>query len=109
MQAMALAWNRLAAAVAVTALLACSSLGLCWRQLGGERHECCAGGETMSAPVNPCGSPVATVSPVKLPTPQAATALPVLSETPPAATLPPSPRAFSPSFRVMPPPLVLRI
>jgi hypothetical protein len=102
--------RRSAAGVALASLLACSSLGLCWRQVASAwspGHDCCSKGESQAAPAKACASLVAHETVVKLAPPPAVTLPASWSELAPLdlpCGLPPSGRSASP-----PPPLVLRI
>src|SRR5262245_42611270 len=95
----------LAAGIALTAILSCSAMGLCWRQVIRMAHDCCAGEES-AGPAKPCASPVAHEMTVKL-VPPAVAVLPV------ALAWSPFPGLFQPvvdsNLRAAPPPLVLRI
>ena len=97
-----------AAAVALVALLACSSAGTCWFRLADSSgHDCCEEGATVKAPPRPCGSTAASVAPVQLAPPVLASAVPV--DPPSVMAERPSASAFAPGHRVLTPPLVLRI
>ena len=101
--------RRLAATIALVALLACSSAGTCWAQLAGANagHECCPkSGDTMTVPAKSCASTIAAVGQVDVVPPSASQLMP----DPPAATLSAVPiSAFAPAFPVVAPPLILRI
>jgi len=88
---------RIAACVALTAILACSGLGLCWRQFGsGEAHDCCAADETQIAtPAKPCAASATAVTVVKI-----APALSATSRIGPAEAF-----EFASAFRPFAPPL----
>jgi hypothetical protein len=58
---------RLAAAVAFIGILACSGLGICWRQFASAAHHCCTGDDGSTATqVRPCASVVAHEAAVKI-------------------------------------------
>jgi hypothetical protein len=101
------AWmRRLAAAYALGALLACSSVGTCWLRLSSPAaHHCCEKGVNVK-PAKPCAAEVTSVVPVVLEAPAAS---PALLAAPPVspAVLPEA--AFRPVLPVRDPPLVLRI
>jgi hypothetical protein len=101
--------NRLAAAVAMTAILACSGMGLCWRLVQPNAHDCCSGAShaAISVPATPCTSAATAVDAVKLVPPQVAPALFVSTMPRPFALAFP-PRAGASPLLVKPP-LVLRI
>lgn len=98
--------RRLAASATLAALLACSGLGVCWRQFAGARHHCCAGGEdTAPSRFKPCASAVAKQSSPEVLLPSVAV-LPVqLDPARPAAC----PLAARPILPVKSSPLILRI
>jgi hypothetical protein len=101
--------TRIAACVALTAILACSGLGLCWQRFGsGGAHDCCAADETQIAtPAKPCAASGEVVTVVKI-----APALPVTSRigTAEAVEFASASRAFAPPlFKTRSAPLVLRI
>jgi hypothetical protein len=96
---------RVAAAFTLMALLACSGLGVCWKQFARMTHHCCPGGGSETDQVKPCASVVAHEAAVVMPPPAVAT-LPV--------TLAPShladvPLAVDPNAPAKGPPLILRI
>ena len=101
--------RRLAATVALSGLLACSGLGMCWTRVVpvAQGHDCCAGsGDGISRAAQPCSGDASYVKAESVP-PSAPTSAPV-------AVVPTStdivwPAAFAPSFPVKAPPLVLRI
>ena len=101
--------HRLAALVALVAVLACSNLGTCWLRLTAARgHECCEQDSTMKAAPQPCGSTATAVPLVEVQAPTewvAAVPVPPVS----AALERPGPAAFARTFRVLAPPLILRI
>ena len=98
---------RAAAASALVAILACSSLGVCWRQFAHRSHDCCTGGGVMTERARPCAALVASETAVKV--------------APPAGTVItfegplPAPAAGTASVAPLPallpqsPPLVLRV
>ena len=95
-------------AVALVALLACSSAGTCWFRLAARTaHDCCEQDATMQAPARPCGSDAIAISGVEL-APPAVTAYVHL---PPLSTGSDAPLGgfFAPADHVLDPPLVLRI
>jgi hypothetical protein len=105
---MQVAGNRAAAVIALTAILACSGLGLCWRVFDVAAHDCCEDADSLTASAQPCASAATGTSPATPTFPE-----PSLG---PAATI--TPRhivveavhgAFGSSFPVKSPPLVLRI
>ena len=96
---------RLAAAFTLTALLACSGLGVCWKQFARMTHHCCPGGDTKTAQIKPCASVVAHEAAVVMPPPAVAMLLvPVES-----SGLDEVPLAMDPLARAKGPPLILRI
>ena len=101
--------KRVAASVALTALLACSGLGLCWMQLvPRKQHHCCAPDPTSLTPAKPCSGAVALVA---LPTlaPPSALASPLLAQPIVAVQMRrPDPLAAA-ALPQRSPPLVLRI
>ena len=97
--------SRLPAVLTLTALLACSGLGVCWKQFASVKHHCCAGGDTKTTQVKPCASLVNHEASVVMPAPQAAT-LPVTVDPSPLADAPP---IVDPLFPAKGPPLILRI
>jgi len=100
--------NRVAAAVALTAVFACSALGVCWKQFVADKHGCCARESAMAAPEYPCPSAATQVTVAKLaPTPE--TTVPAPADSLPLAPSVAHDSAFAPSFPVKSPPLVLRI
>jgi hypothetical protein len=69
---MAAAVRRFAAGIALTAIFACSGLGLCWQQFGTRGHDCCAADEAqLSTPAKACASFVTTVLVLKVAPPHA--------------------------------------
>jgi hypothetical protein len=100
--------SRLAAALTLAALLACSGLGVCWRQLAHDAHDCCAKDDAIATPSKPCASAVASEATLKLVPPAVAVALFVFTaptlEASPAARVAPSAVSSTKS-----PPLVLRV
>ena len=61
-------WYRTAAVVTLAALLACSSLGVCWKVFAtADAHDCCQRGDGISAtPHTACSSDVTTLGLTKL-------------------------------------------
>jgi hypothetical protein len=99
---------RVVAATALTAILACSGLGLCWQQIARGGHDCCTTDGALAAPAKACAAAVESGQTVKLAPPGTLTVVPVIealvaetSGSLAAAPLSPLP---PPS-----PPLVLRI
>jgi hypothetical protein len=100
--------RHVAAAVALVALLACSSVGTCWLRLTAtSAHDCCEQDTAMKAPPRPCGSTAASVAPVELAPPVLASAVPV--DPPHVVVERSTAAAFAPGYRVLVPPLILRI
>ena len=98
---------RVAAGLALIAILACSGLGLCWQQFGKGGHDCCSADEAqLSTPAKACAAPAATVLTVKVTPPPLVSALPAIAPMGHAAVCF---RASHPAFAVKDPPLVLRI
>jgi hypothetical protein len=101
--------RRLAAALALSGLLACSGLGMCWTRVVplAHHHDCCTSdGERISRPAQPCAGEASFVKAASLP--------PTAPADGPVAILPAAHAvfatgAFAPSFPVKDPPLVLRI
>jgi hypothetical protein len=60
--------SRLAAASALVAVLACSGLGLCWRQIARDGHDCCSndGVAATSTSSKACASVVAAEASAKV-------------------------------------------
>ena len=101
--------RRLAAAAALSGLLACSGLGMCWTRVlpAAGAHDCCArGGDRISRAPQPCAGEVSYVKAESVP-PSAPTSMPVALRA--TSTHAVWPAAFAPSFPVKDPPLVLRI
>jgi hypothetical protein len=102
--------RRLAASVALLALLVCSSAGTCWVQIAGTSagHDCCpeGSGDTMAGSAQACASTIAPVVPVDLAPPSAAATTLLAS---PASPLAIPIEAFAPGFPILRPPLILRI
>jgi hypothetical protein len=96
---------RLAAAFTLTAVLACSGLGVCWKQFARMTHHCCPGGGEDKAQIKPCASVVAHEAAVVMPPPPVAT-LPATLELAGVADIP---VAFHPLVPAKGPPLVLRV
>ena len=101
--------RRLAATAALSGLLACSGLGMCWTRVmpAAIAHDCCSGGaDRISRAPQPCAGEASYVKAESVP-PSAPTAMPVALLA--TSTHCVRPAAFAPSFRVKDPPLVLRI
>ena len=98
---------RLAAASALVAILACSGLGVCWRQLARDSHDCCTDRGALTENAKPCAAAVASETVVKV-VPPAGTVMtfpgPVPAWIAGTASIVPRP-AFLPES----PPLVLRV
>ncbi len=97
--------DRVAASLALTALLACSGMGLCWRFAERGGHECCAETDTVGAPSKTCDSPAVGAEIAKLTPPQVALLVARLSRF---VAMEPAREAGGRSY-VPEPPLVLRI
>jgi len=69
---------RLLGGTALAAVLACSGLGLCWREVVLAQHDCCRSDGTTTTLVKPCAAPVAHESKVHLAPPPAAAAIVIL-------------------------------
>jgi hypothetical protein len=96
--------RRGAALVALTAVLACSGLGVCWLSFAVRPHACCDQAGSSMEPRS-CASPAVVVAGVMLAPPIA-----VHMILPPIAPVPrPLDGALSPVLPAKPPPLVLRI
>ena len=101
--------HRVAALFALTAILACSGLGVCWRQAVSNGHDCCRSSDAaLSAPAAPCASSAESVTVAKVVSPLYG-APRVFADRfgAPAHSTPAA--AFASSYGVIPPPLVLRI
>jgi hypothetical protein len=98
---------RLAAAFTLVALVACSGLGVCWKQFARAKHHCCPGGDsdTTRTSLKPCASVVSHEAAVVVPPPPVAT-LPVTLEP---AGLADGWSAAGPIVPGKSPPLVLRV
>jgi len=98
---------RLAAAVALIGILACSGLGVCWRQFASAAHHCCTGDDGGKAPeVRPCASVVAHEAAAKI-VPPAVAQLPAALDPAFQTTMAlPGAGALAPTTS---PPLILRI
>ena len=98
--------SRNAAAVALlAALLACSSLGICWRAFAADEHDCCRRGEGIAAaPRNACASDVTALAPTDLAPPTAGA--PYLAPPVPTSS---GQDVLALVLPAKPPPLVLRI
>jgi hypothetical protein len=67
--------QRSAAVFTLAALLACSSLGVCWRVFAADAHDCCRRGDGIAAPTrNACSSDVTALAPTELAPPTASMA-----------------------------------
>jgi hypothetical protein len=101
--------SRLSAGAALIAILACSGLGLCWRQIARDAHDCCASeGVVATSSSKACGSIVASEAAVKV-LPPAVRPTPIAHEL--LLPFPGAPRAQG-LAPIVPPkaaPLVLRI
>jgi ACR3 family arsenite efflux pump ArsB len=106
MDSMPLIARRLAGAIALVALVACSSMGTCWLRLATADHDCCEQGAAMAAPVNPCGATAASVASVEVAPPALSVSMRVQA---PSATILSIPQSVPITFPVTGPPLVLRI
>ena len=98
---------RVAAASALIALLACSGLGVCWRQFARDSHDCCTDRGAMTERARPCAAAVASETVVKVAPPAdtvTTTDDPSLGLVASIASVVPLP-AFLPKS----PPLVLRV
>jgi hypothetical protein len=96
---------RLSVAVTLTALLACSGLGVCWKQFARMTHHCCPGGGSDDSQVKPCASVVAHEAAVLMPPPVVATSG-ILRASSALADVPVD---SGPHFAAKGPPLILRI
>ena len=96
--------RRVGAVAALGAILACSALGLCWREFVTTSHDCCKE-QTASAPAKSCASAVTSVTPFGLAAPLAAT----LHEGPSLESLEHPLALFAATRPAKSPPLVLRI
>jgi hypothetical protein len=98
---------RAAAASALIAILACSSLGVCWRQLARDSHDCCTDRGAMTQKARPCAAAVASETAVKV-VPPAGTVItfegPLPAPAAGTASVAPVPALLPQS-----PPLVLRV
>jgi hypothetical protein len=100
--------RRLAAAAALSGLLACSGLGMCWTRVVPTAHDCCtSGGDQIARTAQPCAGDASYVKAESLPPSVAASAPTVADLAPPRAVGPAA--AFGPAFPAKSPPLVLRI
>jgi hypothetical protein len=98
--------NRAVAALALTAILGCSGLGLCWREFGGG-HDCCVDDATISGPARSCASAATAVSFQLLSPP--VDSVSIVPDRPGLAFAATALPALAPSFHVKAPTLVLRI
>jgi hypothetical protein len=99
--------SRLAAGLTLTTLLACSGLGVCWRQLARDAHDCCAK-DTIASPAKPCASAVASEAIVELVPPAVTVAPFVLTAPTLEASLVARVAPFA-AASAKSPPLVLRV
>jgi hypothetical protein len=99
-------FRHVAAVLALGSILACSGLGLCWRQFVRSAHDCCAS-ESPTAPARPCASPGGQTTVAKV-VPPALAVMPILIDLAPTSQAATG-SAFAPSFPAKSPPLVLRI
>jgi len=102
-------WYRSAAVATLAALLACSSLGVCWKTFAtADAHDCCRRGDGIAAPPRAsCSSDVAGFALAQIAPPAVSPAAPY----PPADARAAGPRV-TPLDAPLPakdPPLVLRI
>jgi hypothetical protein len=99
----------LAAVATLVAVLACSNVGTCWLRLAASNpHDCCEQDTTMKASPRPCGSTAAYVPSMELQAPPIwVSAVPALP--PSVADERPGAGSFAPAYRVLDPPLILRI
>jgi hypothetical protein len=95
-----------AAALVLTAILACSGLGLCWREFT-SGHDCCVDDSTLSAPAKACASDATAVAVTLMPPP--AGAVSVVPDRPSLATAATALPASASCFALTAPPLILRI
>lgn len=97
---------RIVAAVTLAALLACSSLGVCWRVFAADDHDCCRHGDGIAAAArNACSSDVTPLGLTEFAPPTAAIA-PYLRPPAPASS---GPDVLALVLPAKAPPLVLRI
>jgi hypothetical protein len=89
--------------MAFVPLLACSALGICWKELAPRAHDCCKS-ETPT-PTKGCAALTVTVQPESVPAPAVMAAPPLPA---PSLQVLIGPR-FAPAFAAKAPPLVLRI
>jgi hypothetical protein len=98
--------RRLVGGWVLTTILACSGMGLCWRQVAAGSHACCAEDRAMTALTKPCASPAAFETAPRILAPPAA-APAVAPRVAVAHDLPAAPALAVRSAK--PPPAVLRI
>src|ERR1700687_5604070 len=100
--------RRLAPAAALSGLLACSGLGMCWTRVVPAAHDCgTSAGDRIARPSQPCAGDASYVKAKSLP-PSVAPALAMVADlASPRAVWPAA--AFAPAFPVKAPPLVLRV
>jgi hypothetical protein len=101
-------WERAAALATLAAVLACSTLGVCWRQFATScSDECCQQEEDASvATAQPCSSVVSHVSAARVAPPVVVAVLPYPAPLPTLLRPGVAPAHHLPET---PPPLVLRI
>ena len=98
--------SRIVASVTLAALLACSSLGVCWRVFAADEHDCCRRGDGIAAAARKaCSSDVTALAPTELAPPAAAIA-PYLAPPAPASS---GHEVLALVLPAKAPPLVLRI
>ena len=103
---MPLSARRLDGAVALIALIACSSMGTCWLKLAKGGHDCCEQESALAVPVKPCGATAASVASVEVAPPAPSVSVPVQA---PSATILTVSEGVPTTFRPTAPHLVLRI
>ncbi|SRR5712691_10349494 len=100
--------RRLAAAAALSGLLACSGLGMCWTRVVPAAHDGCASaGDRISRLPQPCAGDASYVKAESVPASAPAPA--PVADVALAARAVWVAGAFAPAFPVKSPPLVLRI
>jgi hypothetical protein len=102
-------WRRSASVATLAALLACSSLGLCWRTFAtAEAHDCCERGDGIAATARTaCSSDVASLALTKLAPPPGSPVAPYPTAEASAAS--PEEALLRLVLPAKAPPLVLRI
>lgn len=94
------------ARLALLAIVACSSLGICWKELAPRGHDCCERQGSRDAPAPGCASPTLHASAVPLALPVAVVvSVPGLEPV----LAPPVLRAVRSAPGTKAPPLILRI